>query len=125
MVGDDLEKHPGGAPLPAPPRPTSARRTHGARSSVLLSMLPLPPGVPRPAAASLRPLLLDGELVAAQDGPGYRALAVLTLAWAPRRGEPCRVSGRGPQGRPHFAHPGRAAREPREQRLSVYAPSEF
>ena len=24
-----------------------------------------------------------------------------------------------PQGRPHFAHPGRAAREPRSQRLSV------
>jgi ABC-type uncharacterized transport system substrate-binding protein len=31
------------------------------------------------------------------------------------------VSGWGPQGRPHFTHPHRTAREPREQRLSVYA----
>jgi ATP adenylyltransferase len=29
------------------------------------------------------------------------------------------MSGWGPQGRPHFAHPSRAAREPREQRLSL------
>jgi hypothetical protein len=43
-------------PRAARPRPTRARRTHGARSSVLLSMLPLPPGAPPgPAAAPLRP----------------------------------------------------------------------
>jgi len=86
MVGDDLEKHPGcsAAACAARPRPTSARRTHGVRSSVLLSMLPLPPGgaPPGPAAAPLRPLL-DREPVAAQDGPGQRAIAVLTLAFAP------------------------------------------
>jgi uncharacterized membrane protein len=34
------------------------------------------------------------------------------------------VSGCGPQGRPHVAHPHRAAREPREQRLSVLYQSE-
>ena len=47
-------------------------------------MLPLPPGgvPPGPAAARLRPLL-DREPVAAQDGPGDRAIEVLTLAFAP------------------------------------------
>ena len=72
-----------------------------------------------PNAAPLRPLL-DREPVAAQDGSGQRGIAVLTLAFAPvTRAIP--VSGWGPQRRPHFAHPQCAAREPREQRLSVHA----
>jgi hypothetical protein len=71
MVGDDLEKHPDGAPLPAPrgPCPSRAGLTHGVHNSVL-PCCPCHPTPPRLAAASLRPLFLDGEIVAAQDGPG-------------------------------------------------------
>ncbi len=47
-------------------------------------------------------------------------MAVLTLAFAPVTRASPRVR-LGPQRRPHVAHPGRAAREPREQRPS-YAP---
>jgi hypothetical protein len=66
----------------------------------------------------MKTMLLDREPVAAQDGPGHGVIAVLTLAFATvKRAIPgVRL---GPQGRPHFAHPHRAAREPREQRLSV------
>jgi hypothetical protein len=56
--------------------------------------------------------------VAAQDGPGHRAIAVPTLAFAQvKRAIPgVRL---GPAGEAAFAHTHRAAREPREQRLSV------
>jgi hypothetical protein len=89
-------------------------------SSVFLSMLPLPPGggAPGPAAAPLRPLLDRGS-VAAHDGPGQRGFVVLTLAFAPvKRTIPGVRLGPAEEAafRPH-----RAAREPREQPLSVHA----
>jgi len=58
---------------------------------------------PGPAAAPLRPLL-DREPVAAQDGPGQRAIAVLTLAFAPVKRAIPRVR-LGPAGEAAFRPP--------------------
>jgi len=67
-------------------------------------------------APALRPVL-DREPGAAQDGSGQRVLAVLMLAFGPvKRAIP--VSGCGPQGRPHFAHPGSRGEGAEEQRPS-------
>ncbi len=48
---------------------------------------------------------------------------VPTLAFAPGEASSPGSQAGDPQERPHVARPHRAAREPREQRLSVYAPS--
>ena len=46
-------------------------------------MLPLHPAAPPRPRSRTPPPALDREPVAAQDGPGQRAIAVLTLAFAP------------------------------------------
>lgn len=73
-----------------------------------------PPGPqPHPFAR-----FLTASLGAAQDGSGSEAIAVPTPAFAPVKWA-VPVSGwGGPQGEAAF-HPGRTAREPREQRLPV------
>jgi hypothetical protein len=73
-------ERPGSAPAWPHQRPPPSRRPQ------LSSSLDAAPATrwrpPGPAAAPLRSLL-DREPVAAQDGPGQRAIAVLTLAFAP------------------------------------------
>ena len=66
---------------PAPPH-LPPPHSRSPRPSPSLDAAPGTRRCPRPAAAPLRPLL-DREPVAAQDGPGHRAIAALTLAFAP------------------------------------------
>jgi len=99
---------------PAPPHlPPPHSRSPRPSPSLSLDAAPDTRRYPRPAAAPLRPPLAR-EPVAAQDGPGHRAIAVLTLAFAPvtravpglrlgsrRAGriQPTRIARRGSRGR--------------------------
>jgi hypothetical protein len=97
---------------PAPPH-LPPPHSRSPRPSPSLDAAPDTRRCPRPAAAPLSPPLAR-ETVAAQDGPGHRAIAVLTLALAPEpravprlrlgipragRISPTRVARRGSRGR--------------------------
>ena len=111
---------------PRPPRPLGR-----CRASRPGPTRPHPDRLARPLGPALharrcptqapRPLLDRAPLT----GAGSRATTGLsgraTLAFPPRCPH-SRVPGRGSQRRPHPGPPGRAAREPREQRLSVLCP---
>jgi hypothetical protein len=111
VVGKRRRKSTRGPCIVARPRPTP--RPPHSRSARLSPSLDAAPDTPVPPAPHPHPSarFLTASLLMAQDGSGSQG-----DRGGDARLRPGAAGSRG--GRPHFAHPGCAARAPREQRLS-------